>query len=57
MTVKEAVQPDGGLFDLGWYLAWSPGHDTATLDGEFTADDLIAIAEHMKKIEKEGGKR
>jgi len=46
--VKAAIQPDGGLFNLGWYLAWTVGEDTATLDGSFTADDLDAIAAHMR---------
>ena len=39
---------DGGLTSLGWYLAWWPGNDTATLDGSFTADDLEAIAWWMR---------
>ena len=46
--VKEAIQTDGGLYDLGWYLAWTPGEETAVLDGSFTAADLHAIADHME---------
>jgi hypothetical protein len=38
---------DGGLFDLGWYLSWTPGNNAAILDGRFTAADLRAIADHM----------
>jgi hypothetical protein len=41
------IQPDGGLYDLGWYLAWTPGDKRARLDGEFTAQELRAIADHM----------
>jgi len=37
-----------GLYSLGWYLGWSYGDDEATLDGEFTADDLEAIAWWMR---------
>ncbi len=47
--VKKAIQPDGGLYDLGWYLSWNVGDDTATLDGIFSADDLEAIAAHMRQ--------
>lgn len=43
----KCAQPDGGLFDLGWYLAWSPGREDATLDGTFSAYDLRAIADFM----------
>jgi len=39
---------DGGLFSLGWYLSWTPGDECATLDGMFTADELMEIARHMK---------
>jgi len=39
---------DGGLFDLGWYLGWNKGNKTACLDGDFTADELEAIAWWMK---------
>jgi hypothetical protein len=42
--LKKEVQGDGGLYSLGWYLAWTPGDLDATLDGQFTADDLEAIA-------------
>lgn len=44
----DAVQDDGGLFDLGWFLRWRPGESVATLDGAFTADDLEAIAAYMR---------
>ena len=42
------IQEDGGLYSLGWYLAWTVGYEGATLDGEFTADELEAIAWWMK---------
>lgn len=50
--VEAALQPNGGLFsgslyDLGWYLAWTTGHKVATLDGEFTAQQLRDIADVM----------
>lgn len=37
-----------GLFCLGWYLGYTDGRDHAVLDGEFTADDLDAIACYMR---------
>lgn len=48
--IKEAVQPDGALYDLGWYLSWTPGDKEAVLDGRFTAEALRAIADHMEKV-------
>jgi hypothetical protein len=39
--------PDGGLYGMGPYLRWEPGQTSATLDGEFTADELRAIADYM----------
>lgn len=43
-----AVDKDGGLYNLGWYLGWTPGESDATLDGQFTADDLEAVAWWMR---------
>ena len=45
--VEDAIQPDGGLYSLGWYLGWSVGDTVAMLDGEFTAAQLRSIADHM----------
>lgn len=47
--LKDAICEDGKLHDMGWYLNWCPGMETATLDGEFTADDLEAIACWMRR--------
>lgn len=47
----DAIHPEG-LYNLGWYLGWERGADYATLDGQFTAEDLEAIAWWMKN----GGK-
>lgn len=46
--VAECKCEDGGLFDQGWYIGWTPGRDYAVLDGEFTASELRAIAEWME---------
>jgi hypothetical protein len=46
--LKSFVTDDGGLFSLGWYLAWSSDRKEATLDGRFEADDLEAIAVYMR---------
>lgn len=46
--LKQEIQEDGRLYNLGWYLAWSPDDNTACLDGEFDEDDLEAIAWWMR---------
>lgn len=43
------VCADGSLYGLGWYLSWDKGDEYAVLDGRFTADELEAIAQHMRK--------
>lgn len=51
--VKDAIHEDGHLYDLGWYLCWWPDEEKACLDGEFTADELEAIANHMRFFRRE----
>ena len=46
--LDDDIQKDGGLYSLGWYLSWSPDRDIACLDGEFSTDDLEAIAWWMR---------
>ena len=46
--LKDELQPDGGLYSVGWYLGWPVNDSTAILDGDFTADDLEAIAVYMR---------
>lgn len=46
--LEGAINPDGGLYSLGWYLNWLPGRSTACLDGDFEAKDLEAIAIYMR---------
>ncbi len=55
MTLPEAeayladdIEPDGGLFSLGRYLAFTPRCDEITLDGRFTLQDLQAIVVYME---------
>jgi hypothetical protein len=36
------------LYSLGWYLSWHEGDELATLDGDFTAQELQAIAVYMQ---------
>lgn len=53
--LSECVKPDGTLDDIGWYLYWASSTNAtryATLDGEFTADDLIAIGTYMKEYKE-----
>jgi hypothetical protein len=45
--ISEYVTKDGGLYSLGHYMAWSPGMREITLDCDFTAAELRAIADHM----------
>jgi len=47
--LSDEIQSDGSLYSLGWYLCWNAGDDKAVLDGDFTADDLEAIAFWMRK--------
>lgn len=46
--LRDACQDDSTLKSVGWYLWWWPGAAKATLDGEFTADELEAIAWWMR---------
>ena len=54
MELAEAIEALGasvveaGLYDLGWYLSFSNGETTAKLDGDFSAEDLEAIAVYMR---------
>ncbi len=49
--LADALTENGGLDDVSRYLSYAPGNDTATLDGQFTADDLEAIAVVMRSSE------
>jgi hypothetical protein len=42
-VLAEAIDHDGGLYSLGWYISWSPGGDEICLDGSFSVEDLEAI--------------
>ena len=46
--LKDVTEPNGDLYSLGWYLSWNVNDGTATLDGEFTPEDLEAIAVYMR---------
>jgi hypothetical protein len=46
--LADHIDDEGGLYDVGWYLRFTPGRSDATLDGQFTADDLEAIAVYMR---------
>lgn len=41
--LKQAIQPDGSLYDLGRYLNWNRGSEEVTLDDKFTVEELEAI--------------
>lgn len=44
----KTISEDGGLYNLGHYIAWNRGAESATLDCEFTAEELEAIAWWMR---------
>lgn len=44
--IAGAIKEDG-LYDIGWYLGYTNGEISATLDGKFTARDLQEIAQYM----------
>jgi len=47
--VERMHTEDGGLSSgASPYLDWQPGQQTAVLDGDFTAAELRAIADHMQ---------
>ncbi len=43
------VHDDGSLTAERDYVSWSPSDRTAILDGEFTVEQLEAIAQHMRR--------
>lgn len=47
--IEKMVQPDGSLHGDVPYVHWTPADTDATLDGEFSASELRAIADHMDK--------
>ena len=44
----DMIQSDGSLFDLGHYVSWKVGDKEVTLDCQFDADEIEAIAWWMK---------
>jgi len=49
--LEDDIQEDGSLYCLGRYLSWT-GSNLATLDADFEADELEAIAWWMRKDRK-----
>jgi len=47
------IEDDGGLHNLGHYMAWDPKYpDRITLDSEFDADQLEAIVWWMRNTKE-----
>jgi hypothetical protein len=44
----DAIKEDNHIHCLGHYMAWYPDEDKITLDCQFTADELEALAWWMK---------
>ena len=42
------ILENNGLYSCGQYLSWTPGGKCTCLDGDFTAEELEAIAWWMK---------
>ena len=53
--LADCIKSDGTLYNLGAYLSWSLSYEEATLDGEFSADQLEAIAWWMRNMPGEPG--
>jgi len=54
--LKDSIRDDGSLYNLGRYIAWTPGHIDACLNCSFTAEELEAVAWWMRNTPyKEGG--
>lgn len=51
--LEDCVQSDGSLNNISWYINWAVGDTFVTLDGDFTAEDLKAIAVHMENTKGE----
>lgn len=55
--LKDEIQPDGGLFCLGHYMAWSPGKKDICLDCRFDIEELEAMVvyiNHQNATNKSG---
>lgn len=50
--LEDDIFTEEGMYSLGWYLYWAKGNKEAVLDGDFTADELMAIAHFMKTGER-----
>jgi len=50
--LKSEITPDGNLSSAGWYLYYCKADKRATLDGEFTADQLEAVAVYMRNTQQ-----
>lgn len=44
---KSGSMRPNGLYNLGWYLGYTDGNNYAVLDGEFSAADLLEIAQYI----------
>lgn len=56
--LKDDIQPDGGLYNLGHYMAWSPGDSNICLDCRFDSRELEAIVvyiNHQNASRESGG--
>lgn len=47
--LKSAIKPSGALLDRVAYMSWEPGDSDVVLDGQFTAEELEAIAFWMRR--------
>ena len=50
--LEDVIESNGDLYSLSWFLSWQKEGANATLDGDFDAEDLLAIATYMIEMRK-----
>lgn len=48
-VIRRFTRKDGSLASLFPLVSWIPGERVAILDGEFTSEQLRAMADHMDR--------
>ena len=49
-VLGDIIQPDGSLYCIGHYIAWTKGDTSVCLDCNFDADELEAIVWWMQNV-------
>ena len=48
LIIRDAIDSDGTLYSLGWYVCWNGGEKSITLDGHFSVEELEAIVVYIQ---------